>query len=82
MRSNDGRLNIMPSPTVQRATCHEAQPDVLFIVNYRGSTLIVQRGKGNEWKIRRDGTTGVIHTLTEEHGLGKEEAIDWIERNY
>lgn len=71
----------MSSPVITRPTSHEVKPGI-YIVQHRGATLIVQRGRGKEWKIRRQGTTGVIHTLTEQDGFGKEEAIDWIERNY
>lgn len=70
----------MSLPAIARPTSHELQPG-FHIVQHRGAMLIVQ-GESGKWKIRREGTTGVIHTLTEKHGLGKEEAIDWIERNY
>lgn len=54
--------------------------DSLYLVRWRGGDYIVQ-GPAPVWKVRRRGTPGILATVTEKEGLGKEEAIRWIECN-
>ena len=55
----------------------------IHIVFWKGTDYIVQRKVDNPeaWHIRRRGIIGIIKTVTERFGLGKEEAIDWLENN-
>ena len=54
-----------------------------WLVSWKGGDYIVQRVLHSKkiWKIRRRNNVALIHILTEREGLGKEEAIAWIEAN-
>ena len=57
-----------------------------WLVTWKGGDYIVQRIVtqsivSNSWKIRRRDNTHLLHILREKEGLGKEEAIEWIEQN-
>jgi hypothetical protein len=56
--------------------------DDYHMVGWRGAFFIVQQSAPGTWLIRRRGCPDILKKLTEVNGLGKEEAIDWIERNY
>ena len=62
----------------QRATSKLLSKD-LYRVDWKGSQYLVKRD-GSDWRIRHL-ESGKLSVITEKEGLGKEEAIDWIERN-
>ena len=71
-------------PTTARATSTTLQaPWETYFVTYQGAAfIIVWRQSEGTWSIYHEGTRSKAHTLKPVHGLGKEEAIDWIERNF
>ena len=52
----------------------------LWRIDWNGSQFIL-KGPGPKWRIRHL-TTNHLHLFIEEEGLGKEEAIAWIEANF
>jgi len=52
------------------------------LVTYKGAAFIIVCRSSGTWSIYHEGTRSKIHNLKPVHGLGKEEAIDWIERNF
>ena len=54
-----------------------------YYVSYHGAVYIVAWNKAKgAWSIYHETTRERIKMLQPQHGLGKEEAIDWIERNF
>ena len=63
----------------ERATSFQLQPTI-WLVRWKGGDYIVQ-GQSPWWHIRRRGSPGILQTIMEKEGLGKEEAVAWIENN-
>jgi len=74
--SNENGSNRLTS----RATSRQITT-LLHLVCWKGGEYVVQGNHSGEWKIRHRGIPGVLHTVVEQEGLGKEEAIAWIEAN-
>jgi len=66
-------------PMVGRATSHRLD-ERMWLVDYRGGTFLIKWSEYfSGYKIYRRGVRGHIHTIVPKNGLGKEEAIQWIE---
>lgn len=63
-----------------RAFAKELTP-TLYVVTWKGGDYTIKQFGDGTWRIRKRGIDKPLTILTEQFGLGKEEAIDWIERN-
>jgi len=76
---NDPFASLRPQRAKSRALMGS-----VHLVSYRGATYVIHcrtRFSPHWWVIKRRGQRHIVMVIEEKHGLGKEEAIAWIEAN-